>query len=747
MVAQERMGRLEAEERLKTTEENLAAAEAAVRDMQLHLQSLPTAGGPAQTTPQVATVNRRYLSSHLPYSEFVAFISHLRLLRPIKDSAKTTLPPPVVTNLLTQPFLARTSLEDHDPTLRLDVAPELSWLSRRGVSTAIIAGDLIIEPVSASSIIAASTSPLADIGCSLCGKPVFPNIIPPSPAASHFGPPPLHPQRNSGSSSRFSLKPFFNTTTTSPSSNPAAHSPASSPMASPNPNTIASTSNLPSVYIFRIAKSTATGATEKEKENKSYPLCKTGWCLERLRATCELWRFVRTGIVQVVWLGDDGHIQPAPTTEQAVLDAPSQKENSPAAAVNDSGAERPDLPARKRSGWALGFKLAERSNSGGGSSWAKGWGKSTASATNSPPVSPKVEKRDSVGAGSVGAEKESDAVVVSDEKEILGAPLELKSPLPGKDDEQSPGAEADAAMEKEQVSGLLPPDVQLSRTTSIISVDSTNKSEKFTTPTAEDADPLDQPAIASEGTEQKEDSQTVPETPGSAGEGGNTANPGTPTGPKSTEVNLNSPKPTPPPIPRRAAARNRASMIAAGESGSGASSPTGSAPPTPTVVEASPIERKVEDTPEQADEKMDADALEMLRSLREEPEPELDLPPVTTEEQVEEREGQPEPEPKPEQAVDIKPAEPTISSPPVATTQSPAPAPPKQHIVPPPLPARHPKTPNMESAPRKEEKTFLPDTTKAQEGEEEDWESKTWKQVIKLKEAMWRTRVGVVEEE
>ena len=43
MVANERMGRLEAEERLKSTEENLAAAESAVRDMQLHLQSLSTA--------------------------------------------------------------------------------------------------------------------------------------------------------------------------------------------------------------------------------------------------------------------------------------------------------------------------------------------------------------------------------------------------------------------------------------------------------------------------------------------------------------------------------------------------------------------------------------------------------------------------------------------------------------------------------------------------------------------------------
>ncbi|KDQ58553.1 hypothetical protein JAAARDRAFT_671689 [Jaapia argillacea MUCL 33604] len=32
-----------------------------------------------------------------------------------------------------------------------------------------------------------------------------------------------------------------------------------------------------------------------------YPLCKSPWCLSRLRTTCSLWSFVRTGIVEKIW--------------------------------------------------------------------------------------------------------------------------------------------------------------------------------------------------------------------------------------------------------------------------------------------------------------------------------------------------------------------------------------------------------------------------------------------------------------
>jgi hypothetical protein len=59
----------------------------------------------------------------------------------------------------------------------------------------------------------------------------------------------------------------------------------------------------------------------------------------------------------------------------------------------------------------------------------------------------------------------------------------------------------------------------------------------------------------------------------------------------------------------------------------------------------------------------------------------------------------------------------------------------------PPLPARHPQTPKQNRQSRIEEKTYLP------QGEEEEWEAKTWRMIVKLREDMWKTRVGVVDAE
>ena len=64
------------------------------------------------------------------------------------------------------------------------------------------------------------------------------------------------------------------------------------------------------VYIFRIETPTSTiqvalplstqqpGAPARQS---IYPLCSTGWCLARLRATCSLWAFVRTSVVEKIW--------------------------------------------------------------------------------------------------------------------------------------------------------------------------------------------------------------------------------------------------------------------------------------------------------------------------------------------------------------------------------------------------------------------------------------------------------------
>ena len=79
----------------------------------------------------------------------------------------TTIFPP----LKETKFYKRVLTEDIEPTLRLDTAPGLSWLARRGVLTAMIDGSLVVEPIPAAStgrfgrIIRPELYP-----CSLCGE-------------------------------------------------------------------------------------------------------------------------------------------------------------------------------------------------------------------------------------------------------------------------------------------------------------------------------------------------------------------------------------------------------------------------------------------------------------------------------------------------------------------------------------------------------------------------------------------------
>ena len=60
-------------------------------------------------------------------------------------------------------FVKRAITEDIDPTLRLDIAPGLSWIARRSVQSAILDGTLIIEPTPANSI-------MLTYACTLCGE-------------------------------------------------------------------------------------------------------------------------------------------------------------------------------------------------------------------------------------------------------------------------------------------------------------------------------------------------------------------------------------------------------------------------------------------------------------------------------------------------------------------------------------------------------------------------------------------------
>jgi Rab guanine nucleotide exchange factor SEC2 len=66
-------------------------------------------------------------------------------------------------------FFKRVLAEDIEPTLRLDIAPGLSWLARRSVLNSMADGSLVVEPVSNNSTFASITKP-QHYPCSLCGE-------------------------------------------------------------------------------------------------------------------------------------------------------------------------------------------------------------------------------------------------------------------------------------------------------------------------------------------------------------------------------------------------------------------------------------------------------------------------------------------------------------------------------------------------------------------------------------------------
>ncbi|KAH8726845.1 hypothetical protein GQ44DRAFT_770780 [Phaeosphaeriaceae sp. PMI808] len=69
-------------------------------------------------------------------------------------------------NLKDEKFYKRALVEDIEPTLRLDIAPGLSWMARRTVLSSITAGSLVVEPNPPST--SRFRSPV--FPCSLCGE-------------------------------------------------------------------------------------------------------------------------------------------------------------------------------------------------------------------------------------------------------------------------------------------------------------------------------------------------------------------------------------------------------------------------------------------------------------------------------------------------------------------------------------------------------------------------------------------------
>lgn len=725
MVATERMSRAQAEERLKESEENLAAAEAAVRDMQLHLQSLSTpAESSAGGTAAASTAARHILASHPPYAEFLAFVQHIRVARPRKGKSRDLYPAPLATNLLTHPFLVRAILEDHEPTLRLDAAPELSFLSRPRVNAAIISGELLIEPVNAAAL-----GPPENVKCAMCGTLVF-------GAAAHG-------QGARLASSRFSLKPFFSSPGT----------PVNSALASST-----------SVYVFRAA----TGA---EKDARAYPLCKNGWCLERLRAACALWHFVRTGIVQSLWFSEDvTHSRNPSAANAAEVVAAAAAPVTPAAptdAAPDDGTPRPvdlsrtppdadklslspappALPerpavAQRKSGWGLGgFKWSRNTppttpgpdtpkESTFAALIATGPDAKAAEALGAPINLGEEEKRDEVRAVKEGEteeepkeDEEADEKEKSEEKEKAEEVAEAKqaekteekaetsekaddkkAEEAGDDKPASPAADASKADHAD--------DTQLSRSGS--RTGSEAETASFATPHNEPADlPEEEGSEAKEEAKAEEKEKPEEKAEEKAAEDKPASTTDSPS-PSSSPPKSDSPPPpprskargaAPPPLPRRAPARKVAPEAVV------------SPPDTPTEARHADADAKAEEPPAE--------------------EPATPTTATATE------------------------APTTGNSAATLVEPTPVPAPAVEHArsasgsgtrVPPPLPPRHPRTPNAPVEGRTSSEEMPPPPLPVPRTEKsflagDAWETRTWRQVVKLKEDMWRARVGVVDDD
>ncbi|CCO29345.1 hypothetical protein BN14_03355 [Rhizoctonia solani AG-1 IB] len=301
MVAEARIARAASERKVEETENSLKSAEDAVKSMQMQMQQMVEARREAEM--KVAEMyarmgqgkwnesageleldgpRRRLYNSHAVYREYVMFVSHLRGLR---SNAAVI---PQLSSLTSLPFIARLIVEDCDPTLRLDLAPALSWLTRRAVHGAVLQGQLEIEPVYG----------LQEAECAMCGS--HPNGSLPSSAttspttATHALSPKAHTPNGSGSMVAWA-------SSTSKYFKGALVSPGTSPQASTNNVTqspiqrIIADPRAPPIYVFRIAGAqSGAGAAP-------LVLCAGGWCLARLRATCELCAFLKHGVIEKVW--------------------------------------------------------------------------------------------------------------------------------------------------------------------------------------------------------------------------------------------------------------------------------------------------------------------------------------------------------------------------------------------------------------------------------------------------------------
>ncbi|KAL1949096.1 hypothetical protein VTO73DRAFT_10902 [Trametes versicolor] len=379
MVAEARMAAARSARKLEETETALRGAEEIVGVLQAQMQALQAEKEQADVrveemrgrmgkgkwvdrSPDGGRPHRqRLLSTHVPYHEFLVFISHLRAIRPASAQ------PPAMSTLLPLPLLARLVAEDSDPTVRLDLAPSLNWLSRRSVLAAIHNGQLTVEPMQFATLLEELAPPSipasshnTHIVCALCGIPIYSNSSD-SPATTPTTP---NAARSGSQSASWSTALFKNvragdiTLPTSFTGN-GRHSAQFALTSSEPPS---------QVYIFRL-EGTSSGlpvslplSTQPPgtptRQSTIYPLCTSGWCLARLRMTCSLWAFVRTGIVEKVW--EEPPFTDRPNPAQIAMNGVDKKHDG----MNGVGPAPAIPPRRSKIGLGSIWGSMQRSLSG-----------------------------------------------------------------------------------------------------------------------------------------------------------------------------------------------------------------------------------------------------------------------------------------------------------------------------------------------------------------------------------------------
>ncbi|CAE6447992.1 unnamed protein product [Rhizoctonia solani] len=121
--------------------------------------------------------------------------------------------------------------------------------------------------------------------------------------------------------------------------------------------------NIPPIYVFRIAGAqTGAGAAP-------LLLCAGGWCLARLRTTCELCAFLKRGVIEKVWSEPpqplhqgpvSSSIHPQPGVLGSVVNVLSRDKDSTHTKDQESGDAPPAVPPRRRQLSQLGSSLWEK---------------------------------------------------------------------------------------------------------------------------------------------------------------------------------------------------------------------------------------------------------------------------------------------------------------------------------------------------------------------------------------------------